>query len=529
MKFFSSPFVIILCLFTATFIGCKKEGAVEPLAKPTASFAVAGDGVKSPCTITFTNQSQNAQRYVWNFGDGSLSNATIPQVPHQYDYQPRDTTFKVMLIAYNNAGDSAIFTRNVVVKKGDVIPAGQKPIANFEFKDNSGGTFEAPCTVAFTSTSQYVTKGYKWEFGDAAKSTAKAKDTVFMYTTPGNYTVTLEVTNENGVAFTTKSITIIAKGTIPPPANVAFTYTPSNPKAGIIDTVRFTANPNITNAAKYIWNFGDGKMDSTTGANVKHLYADGGTKTATLVVKNNAGVSSAVASQQIKVLYPDAVASFSMSTGPYSIVSAVKFTSTSINAVSYTWSFDDVENASKTPTVTYRFATPGMHTIKLVVTNLDGSPSVASTQIITVNDVSKVSITALKLVDAPLENSVMGTMYEWDAPGGNGDQNSTQPDFFTTILYSGGGTYKSSTMLNRVDPVWTGITATYNKADFNMQYSISLTEASTKVGSITQRLACNTIKFKPADYTAGYPSYIEIGGTSPYGEKVTIGLTLKWE
>lgn len=53
MKFFSSPFVATLCLFTTTFIGCKKDKAVEPLAKPTASFAVAGDGVKSPCTITY--------------------------------------------------------------------------------------------------------------------------------------------------------------------------------------------------------------------------------------------------------------------------------------------------------------------------------------------------------------------------------------------------------------------------------------------------------------------------------------------
>jgi len=60
-------------------------------------------------------------------------------------------------------------------------------------------------------------------------------------------------------------------------------------------------------------------------------------------------------------------------------------------------------------------------------------------------------------------------------------------------------------------------------------YFIYLTEASTKVGSILQRIACNNIKFKPADYTAGYPSYIEIGGKSPYLETVTIGLTLKWE
>ena len=52
--------------------------APEPTAETIANFIFSGNQVPAPSKITFTNTSQNASSYSWNFGDNSTSAETNP-------------------------------------------------------------------------------------------------------------------------------------------------------------------------------------------------------------------------------------------------------------------------------------------------------------------------------------------------------------------------------------------------------------------------------------------------------------------
>lgn len=66
---------------------------------PVADFAVSGDGVAAPASVSFTNQSTNATSYSWDFGDGSTSTTASPT--HVYLNQG---TFNVTLTATGSGG-----------------------------------------------------------------------------------------------------------------------------------------------------------------------------------------------------------------------------------------------------------------------------------------------------------------------------------------------------------------------------------------------------------------------------------------
>lgn len=73
----------ILPLFTVialiVWAGCNKDD--DDNNTPVAAFSYALTGV--PGEVQFTNQSQNAQIYEWDFGNGN--NSTITSPSHTYD------------------------------------------------------------------------------------------------------------------------------------------------------------------------------------------------------------------------------------------------------------------------------------------------------------------------------------------------------------------------------------------------------------------------------------------------------------
>lgn len=51
-------------------------------AKPLSKFAIEADDKKAPSKIAFTNNSEKAETYMWDFGDGNTSTETSPE--HKY-------------------------------------------------------------------------------------------------------------------------------------------------------------------------------------------------------------------------------------------------------------------------------------------------------------------------------------------------------------------------------------------------------------------------------------------------------------
>ncbi len=158
-------------------------------ALPLADFALPATPVCMPGgAATFTNQTNIAGgstlSYQWSFGDGNTSAQTNPSNTY-----PSIGSYSVMLIATAASGcvDTVIKMMNNFVQKPQasfrVSPAELCQGADNQFTDQSS---------AFNGTLQ----NWSWNFGDGTNS-ANANP-VKRYSLPGNYNVTLTVTNTAG-------------------------------------------------------------------------------------------------------------------------------------------------------------------------------------------------------------------------------------------------------------------------------------------------------------------------------------------
>lgn len=90
--------------------------APTPVPDPIASFNYGGS-METPAVITFTNTSQNADSYLWEFGDGTTSTATNPSKTYN-----TKGTYTVTLTANNTStGKSNQTSQNLVITPGKVF------------------------------------------------------------------------------------------------------------------------------------------------------------------------------------------------------------------------------------------------------------------------------------------------------------------------------------------------------------------------------------------------------------------------
>jgi PKD repeat protein len=120
--------------------------------------------------------------------------------------------------------------------------------------------------AAASTDADAVVTAYSWDFGDG--STGNGATPTHAYADPGNYTVTLTVTDENGgTNSTTKQVAATAPN-VPPTA--AFTSSGAELEFDFDATDSTDPDGTITS---YAWDFGDGNTGS--GASPTHSYATG--------------------------------------------------------------------------------------------------------------------------------------------------------------------------------------------------------------------------------------------------------------
>jgi PKD repeat protein len=163
----------------------------------------------------------------------------------------------------------------------------QVPTAAFTVDKTSG---DAPLDVEFTDMSAGFPTSWQWDFGDGATSTQQHPEHV--YTTPGTYTVTLQVANSAGVSnVATATITVTGEVAEAPPV-AAFTATPLTGPAPL--EVSFTDQSTEVPTA-WAWDFGDGFTSDVQHPD--HTYTTPGTYTVTLRASNEFGESAPVTAQ----------------------------------------------------------------------------------------------------------------------------------------------------------------------------------------------------------------------------------------
>ena len=389
---------------------------------PVANFSSNVTSDYAPLQVQFTDLSQNATGWNWEFGDGTNSTAKNPI--HKYSNAGKYT---VSLTVKNAKGS------NTVTKDIKII---EKPVAAFSAKPTSG---KAPLTVDFTDKSTGTPTKWKWNFGDGTSSTQQNPE--HQYLQEEKYKVTLTVSNAAGSNTTTKEnyIKVVRK----PVAN--FT---SNVTIGRIPlSVQFTDFSQ--NATELNWNFGDGT--SSSDQRPVHVYFSAGKYNVNLTATNENGNDSKFATI-VALKHPDPdpdpdlkilpVANFSSNLTEGYVPLTVRFTDLSQNATEWNWDFGDGNNSSnQSPAHTY--STAGNYTIFLTAINGKDTNSTRST--ITVlnrslpiaNFTSNVSEGYAPLAVQFTDHSQNATGWNWDFEDGtNSSKQSPAHTYFAAGNYN---------------------------------------------------------------------------------------------
>jgi len=230
----------------------------------------------------------------------------------------------------------------------------------------------ASTLVSFTSvgtggTAPYT---YSWSFGDGATSTGLT--TSHTYSTTGNYTVTLTVTDS--IAGSAKSTQNVKVSPVPALA-ASFTFSPSQPTSGQSVTFSGSAAGGIS-PYTYGWKFGDGS--SSTSQNPSDTFSTSGTFTVSLNVTDTA--LTRVQTLQTITISPPGALTATFTTSPVFPISgqSVTFTATAnggTSPYSYSW---NLGGTSKTGNPVSQSFTNGTYTISLTVTDNAGKTSTTS-------------------------------------------------------------------------------------------------------------------------------------------------------
>ena len=325
--------------------------------------------------------------------------------------------------------------------------AGTPPVAQFSYSPEKPLINE---TIVFDASESYDPDGdivsYKWNFGDGSPNETLPTPLIeHKYSAYGNYTVTLVVTDNDGLeSYIQKTVTVIDY----PTAN--FTYSPDTPLVG--ETVTFDASesePNGGTIVSYNWDFGDNSAPvNTTSPTTTHAYESVGNYTITLTVVDSEGLADTVSGSIIVINYP--IANFTYSPSYPLVNETVTFDASASEPdggtiVEYFWDFGDGTNATGV-VVTHAYKEFGTFLVNLTVTDSEG---LSNSQIQEINvrqhpEATFVYSPTLPLIgetvtfDASGSKPNGGTIvsYSWDF----GD-NTTGSGVTVTHVYSDYGTF----------------------------------------------------------------------------------------
>lgn len=336
-------------LIVTDSLGCQDTARTQvAVTDVQAAFTSSTTNACAGIAVQFTDASNYANSWQWNFGDGSTS--TLQNPTHIYNATGSYTVS--LTVAYGPCRDS--------IKHVNYINVTQ-PI-NFSISANATSACSAPFSVTFSNTAAGAT-GYTWNFGDSTPVSTLSNPT-HTYTTAGSYTVSLGVTNAAGCTNTQTMTNYITIGG----PHASFSVDSFHGCAPLTDgfTNTSTSSSPITG---YQWFFGDG--GGSTNANPTHTFNSTGSYMVYLVVTNAAGCKdTAYASDSVIVgntLQPEFIAAPLVQC----IDQTVNFTNQTQGATGqthYLWNFGDGQTSTLTnPTHTY--SDTGTYNITLTVIN----------------------------------------------------------------------------------------------------------------------------------------------------------------
>ncbi|MCO5265084.1 MAG: PKD domain-containing protein [Lentimicrobium sp.] len=263
---YSSQGLYNVNLTVTTENGCESSIVipVQVFPAPTAAFSYITNACANGA-VSFQDASSSYMGAItsweWEFAPGYTS--TLQNPYHTFFHT--DSCYNVRLIVTDMRGCSDTLIQEVC------IPAGLEVAIDYTTTCHGDSTWFSPVVVAPAGDSLVL---FDWNFDDLASgiyNTSDDRNPVHYFQTPGSYLVSLTAIDINNC-----TTTIYQSVEVKPLPTPSFSYV-----AGLCDsTIFFTdhSNGNGANIAQWIWNYGDGNIDTLLAgpADTSHFYNTSG-------------------------------------------------------------------------------------------------------------------------------------------------------------------------------------------------------------------------------------------------------------
>lgn len=436
-----------------------------PIARFTSTY-----NCDDPKTLYFTDLSIGADEWLWDFGDGTTS--ISQNVIHTY----ADTglfTIQLTVINYVTGCDD-VRTQTVRIVH---------EVANFVATDTVICKYTSTTFNALGNNPAYVTH-YVWDFGDG--QTGAGPSVTHTYNSSGLFTVRLIVRDISGCFDTlTKVQHVRVNG-----PSAAFTI--PNGGSCLNDVVTFIDNSTgdgFNPITTWIWNFGDGSIDTLYAPPFTHSYTMAGSYNVWLKTVDAGGCADSTVTVNTLTI-SDPVAGFTQSDTLACPFYSVNFTNTSTGPnLNYAWNFGD-GNSSSLASPVHIYTTEGNYVVRLKITDQYGCQDSVISNIhiaaphasFTVSDTLS---TCPPLIATFTNTSVNGNTITWDfgdgstSSGANPVHIYNNPGtYFAKIFVTGPGNNCADTMMQRIVVRGPVGTFTYNPINGCSPLTVNFTAAT---------------------------------------------------
>nr|WP_319401619.1 PKD domain-containing protein [uncultured Carboxylicivirga sp.] len=325
---------------------CKdsSENIIQVFPKVRASIS-DGSSDCSPYEETFVNNSEGANKFFWDFGDGNTSTSYTGKNVF-LNSSLEDKVFNVAMFAESAYGCVDTAKTNVMVYK--------TPEPSFTVDPKSQQMPNS--TVSIENTTPHSDWNYTWFWGNG-ESYEGQNPLSYTYGISGDFDIQLMVEGEHCSNSVVESIEIL-------PMLPSIDYGPDTLGCPPLQVQFYN---NSIDAYNYLWDFGDGNISSEKEP--MHTYYTSGNYTVSLTVEGAGGVAE---SDEVKVVvFEEPTADFEVRPIKVKLPQTVSFINKSEGAISYLWDFGD-GNTSTEYSVQYLYNDPGTYDVLLEVENDKG-------------------------------------------------------------------------------------------------------------------------------------------------------------
>ncbi|MEH0155740.1 PKD domain-containing protein [Limibacter armeniacum] len=328
----------------------------------------------------------NIASYSWDFGNGNTSSLATP-----FDQYNNAGTYDVSVVVTFNDG-----TPPKTISAPGFIQVNETPKANI-IVSQAGGCEGNTITISNDAPAGDYTEVYYLIDNQLYTWDGSQADYGVDVTFPdaGVYDVTIQGISPTGCNFISEETGII---TIDEPFTIDFSPTDII-SCNDTETVTFTANPNpIPTNATYVWDFGDGTIDSGSNSTVNHTFdkINGNSFTVSLTVTSEGGCEQTfTANSVVELLDFTNTFTFDDPSGPFCTqYGAVTFSPnlpSSLDGTALEWEFEDgtILNSTAPNSVSHIFYNnTNANKTENVILRINGISGCSETRTITIPPVT---------------------------------------------------------------------------------------------------------------------------------------------